>query len=295
MSKTLGWALLVLALTAVSGCDVNSVRSDTLRRFPYGSKQSDVDAAIGSDALYTFDYMVDDHVYRYQTVHSGDIGRYFGLLFKDDVLVSMLSVSAQDGYWPKLRNCELFPFPKGLDSVGCMRSFTDRFATLGAAYPMDLTTPDEAQKARDRSEATGTVAEAAVVMAITFPVSIAVLPMMVVYASASSGAAPDPNKKIGIRLGEKYEDIRSFVEALPDNTRDVEGGNGSFYVPRDGRPSGFPLVAFGVQDGIVVWMEQDPRCACGGGTATCWLLNDTTNQPGMVYPKGHPGGVSQLR
>lgn len=282
--------ILAFSLCDLSGCDVNSVKSDTLKRFPYGSKQADVDAAIGDDAIYTFDYLVDSHVYRYQTVHSGDIGRYFGLLFKDGALVSMRSVGGKEGYWSRLRNCELFPFPKGFDSVGCMRSFSDNFTIQGAGYPVELMAPDEAQKDRDRSEAAGTVVEATMVTAITYPVSILILPAFVVAAASSSSSASDA-KKIGIRLGERYEDIRSIAEVLPDTTRDTDGMNGTFYVP-SGRSGGFPIAAFGIQDGVVVWMEQSPRAACQGGI--CWLMNDTTNGPGNTYPKGHPEGVNQL-
>src|SRR6202007_367631 len=113
-------------------------------------KQADVDAALGDFPIYTLDYLVDGHAYRYQTVHSGDVGRYFGLLFEDATLVSMHRVN--DGYRPGLRECERFPYPKDFDSVDCMRRFTADFVSLGAMDPADLSTPDEAAKAKARDE-----------------------------------------------------------------------------------------------------------------------------------------------
>lgn len=297
-SRTFWLGVLISASCVLSGCDGPSVRSDTLKRFPLGSRQADMGAAIGGDAIYTLDYLVDGHVYRYQTVRSGDLGRYFGLLFKDGVLVSMHAIEEDAAYWSKLRDCELFPFPKGFDSVACMRGYSDQFTTLGASYPAELDMPDEAAKSKYRSETAGTVVETAVVMAFTFPVSIVVIPAAVIVAGSASGAKAQ-SQQVNIRLGEKYDDIRSAVEALPDKMRDVEQGDGSFYVPRGDRANGSPIAAFGVQDGIVVWMEQYPRSVCTSSLssvgAVCWLANDTTDKPGYFFPKGQPGGVDALK
>jgi len=108
---------------------------------------------------------------------------------------------------------------------------------------------------------------------LRYDIATGVLVAPIAYTAATMrklfGDKPEPRfqrteDNFAIYLGQKYDEVKSHIDRLPDHTKKIKDGTGSVYLVR-GSTMGFPDIAFGFYKGVLTCISYTPRWICTDG------------------------------
>ncbi|QQD19507.1 hypothetical protein I6N98_06560 [Spongiibacter nanhainus] len=215
--------------------------------------------ALENFSTYRLDYLHEGGIFSYFTFEVTGKYRYFELLSENGQVVAASEIGKGQHYWPRLRECTLFPHRDNLDVSACFARFN--------AKTIEATDPDLLQKLNGtndelsgqfQQEAVGTSIFAALLSPLLIPATLISSPMMI-YDSMSA------QKKRGafrLALGPN-DDLEGYLKSLAPNNVSKNGNAGSAYLASG--ILGEPALAFGFIGNQIIWIQRNPRWSCGGG------------------------------
>lgn len=272
MDYRLPLLIIVLMLTACSSVGIESSQVNSMH---YGQNIDELNIINEEKYLYRLDYLVDSDVFRFETHLLNDTGEYYAFLFENRKLVGVSRITHSDAYWPKIRKCTLFPANYDLDTNKCFDGFNEVILNNSIVLPnerigvVNRESLNELQK--KSSEDTANTVMGVLYLA---PAAVVIIPL----AGYQMVTNKIKRKNFEVRLGDKYSDIKEYIAMLPENTKDFRGANGSVYI--EGAFS-YPIIAFGIYNNRVVWINMGPKVKCIGGMLgfgrNCLIIKNKDN------------------
>ncbi|MCU7843523.1 MAG: hypothetical protein KZQ93_06750 [Candidatus Thiodiazotropha sp. (ex Monitilora ramsayi)] len=244
---------------ALSACSSVGLKSSDIETIRYGDRLEEVKIFNEGRGLYRIDYIVDSRVYRFETRRIKDTGEHYSFLFEQGKLIAVEHISRGDALSPGIRDCALFPPDFDLEVTDCFRAFNASVISNAVLLPNENFSRIN-QEALDeyRQDQLSGLGTLVVYSPIVGPLAVAVLPIMVLGALDNTKI-----EEFDIRLGDRYEDIEEYILSLPPETRILLEKEGSIYIQAGVLE--FPAVAFGIENGSVVWIKLHPKGVCGAG------------------------------
>ncbi|WP_126456869.1 hypothetical protein [Sulfuriflexus mobilis] len=262
-------AVILLLLFVLSGCSTSGVNFNAITRLGHHASTEEVSAVTNGNHMFRADYIALGHAYRYETYYGADTGRHHGLLYRDTQLVTIVGRTRGLAFRPEITNCTTFPPLQVNKSSECLDDFTRRVLDDNPAHAYLTPYPDKPDASAGSSDEGASLGQAAKTGYAIASTAVFTAPLIVPVAAIGlpvlgHGAisAGNTRQAFSLKLGDHYDDIKDYVESLPEQNRDIRDGYGSVVIT-----AGLikrPVVVFGMEAHRVTWINMNPYGSCRG-------------------------------
>lgn len=256
MSKKLS----LIIFLGLFGCSTIGIKTHDLSQLKVGKKYESVIDITSEKSLYELEYLIEQDIFRYQTLFVSDSYRYIEVLYRNNILLAYSAISYAEAAWPEIRKCTLFPPHDDLNVTQCLSDLNNSILTRHNNEMSQIASIlDDKEREKVNDGKYETIGAAVILSPIVIPVAIIMSPFLI-YDTVDENSTID---NFRYKLGDDYSKLQPLINTIPSDEIHVSNGSGSFYVNAGSMDS--PAIAVGIENNKIIWIQKDPIWLCGGG------------------------------